>query len=105
MRSLALGGTFIFASGAVFATGKVRVVVSVDWEGREIAPNNLEAMKAFRKDYPDIPLQQFLNAAYYTKTGADSKACLRPPVSRSAANRLFVGLWTWKNAIRIAVMT
>lgn len=54
-------------------TGKVQIVVSVDWEGRELATTNLDAMKAFRTANPDVPLVQFLNAAYFFKPGADPK--------------------------------
>lgn len=54
------------------AQGKVRIVVSVDWEGEDMQSQNLQAMKDFRRDYPEIPLQHFLNAAYYTKPEADS---------------------------------
>ena len=39
------------------ARGKVRIVVSVDWEGRDLQTQNLEAMQQFRHDYPKIPLQ------------------------------------------------
>lgn len=56
------------------AEGKIKIVVSVDWEGRELNPENLAAMQAFRKDYPEIPLEMFLNAGYYFKPGADAKA-------------------------------
>jgi hypothetical protein len=52
--------------------GKVRIIVSVDWEGDDLQANNLQAMKDFRRDFPEIPLQQFLNAAYYTKSEADA---------------------------------
>ncbi len=58
-----------FASNS-FASGKVRVVVSVDWEGRDLGKYNLQAMSRFRTEHPDIPLQHFLNPAYYTKPGA-----------------------------------
>lgn len=56
----------------IIAQGKVRIVVSVDWEGRDLNPQNLQAMKDFRRDFPEIPLQHFLNAAYYTKSQADA---------------------------------
>lgn len=49
----------------------IYVVVSVDWEGRSLLDENLEAMKSFRTRHPDVPMQQFLNAAYYTKVGAE----------------------------------
>ncbi|MES2745146.1 MAG: hypothetical protein V4655_06955 [Bdellovibrionota bacterium] len=64
---------FGFLSSLAHAEGKIRIVVSVDWEGRELAPDNIEKMKAFRRDYPDIPLEMFLNAAYYFKADADPK--------------------------------
>ncbi len=51
--------------------GKVRIVVSVDWEGRTLEPENLLAMQDFRAAFPEVPLQHFLNAAYYTKDDAD----------------------------------
>ncbi len=55
------------------AQGKVRIVVSTDWEGRSIEPDNLQAFTVFRNDYPAIPVQHFLNAAYYTKDAADKQ--------------------------------
>lgn len=62
---------FLFFTDAN-AQGKVKIVVSVDWEGRDLKPDNLQAMKDFRRDYPEIPLQHFLNAAYYTKQQANA---------------------------------
>lgn len=62
---------FLVITNAI-GQGKVRIVVSVDWEGDDLLPENLQAMKNFRRDYPEIPLQQFLNAAYYTKSQADA---------------------------------
>ena len=62
-----------FLSASALAQGKVRIIVSVDWEGDDLQAQNLNAMKTFRSDYPAIPLQHFLNAAYYTKSGAVAK--------------------------------
>jgi hypothetical protein len=50
----------------------VRIAISVDWEGRDLAPSNLHAYAAFRAAHPSVPLTQFLNAAYFTKRDADS---------------------------------
>ncbi len=61
----------------VFAQGKLRIVVSVDWEGEDLQAANMQAMEAFRSDYPGVPLQHFLNAAYYTKPGADARLVTR----------------------------
>lgn len=52
--------------------GGVDVLISVDWEGDDLVDAPLAAMVQFRKDHPNIPLVQFLNAAYYTKPQADT---------------------------------
>lgn len=49
----------------------IYMIVSVDWEGRDIVAESIDVMAAFRADNPHIPLQHFLNAAYYTKASAD----------------------------------
>jgi len=46
---------------------KIVVVVSVDWEGRSLLAENLELIAAFRQRHPDVPIQHFLNPAYYTR--------------------------------------
>jgi hypothetical protein len=71
-------------SGAHADTIKtLKVVISVDWEGRELV--GLEDMRKFRDNHPNVPLTQYLNAAYFTKKGADPedvatkiKSVLRP---------------------------
>jgi hypothetical protein len=47
------------------------VTVSVDWEGKEFSAANVQAMNTLRNAHPNIPFVQFLNAAYYTKQGAN----------------------------------
>jgi hypothetical protein len=56
---------------------KLIVVVSVDWEGRSLLPENLQCMAAFRRKHPDVPMQHFLNAAYYTRHGIDASQTTR----------------------------
>ena len=51
---------------------KVRIAVSVDWEGSHLHRRNLDAMLAFREALPEVPLTHFLNAAYFLKEDADS---------------------------------
>lgn len=53
--------------------GELRLMVTVDWEGRELADSNLDAMAAMRERFPEVPLVHFLNAAYFTKPGADAE--------------------------------
>jgi hypothetical protein len=49
----------------------VHIAVSVDWEGAYLGSDSLDALERFRKDNPGVPLTHMLNAAYYTKPGAD----------------------------------
>lgn len=46
----------------------------MDWEGRDLDPKNLKALIDFRKDYPDIAILHFLNAAYFTKKNVNFKS-------------------------------
>lgn len=48
---------------------RVRVAVSVDWEGDSLRESNVRAFQYFREAHPDVPLTHFLNAAYFTKSG------------------------------------
>ncbi len=52
--------------------GKMQLVVTVDWEGRDLEEANLVAMERLRARFPDVKLVHFLNAAYYTKQDADA---------------------------------
>ena len=56
---------------------KIIVVISVDWEGRSLLDENLSVMQDFRNKHRSVPMQHFLNAAYYTKPEADIEATTR----------------------------
>lgn len=43
----------------------ISIYVTVDWEGESLAQENLEAMQAFRKRFPSIPLLQLMNPTYF----------------------------------------
>lgn len=51
----------------------INIMVTVDWEGRDLSEENLKAMEDIRKEFPEIPYTHYLNAAYYTKADADAK--------------------------------
>jgi hypothetical protein len=55
----------------------LHVAVSVDWEGAYLRPESLDALETFRKENPGVPLTHMLNAAYYTKSGADPAEATR----------------------------
>ncbi len=46
---------------------KIKVINTVDWEGRCLEEENLVAMEKFNELYPHIPTLHFMNAAYFTK--------------------------------------
>ena len=52
---------------------KIYLTISVDWEGRDLDLSNLKVMEEFRNEHPQLPILHFLNAAYFTKTNADSE--------------------------------
>jgi hypothetical protein len=53
--------------------GEVLLMVTVDWEGDDLADDNLDAMAAMRDRFELVPLVHFLNAAYFTKPGANAE--------------------------------
>lgn len=46
---------------------KMLLYVTVDWEGRSLDEENIEAMQLFRQKFPHIPMLQLLNAAYFVR--------------------------------------
>jgi len=51
---------------------KLQLVVTVDWEGRDLREDNLRAMEALRARFPQVKIIHFLNAAYYEKALANA---------------------------------
>jgi hypothetical protein len=52
--------------------GKLQLVVTVDWEGRDLREDNLAAMQHLHARFPQVKIVHFLNAGYYTKQGAQA---------------------------------
>lgn len=81
---------FLFINTTHASTGErpvlnFDIILTVDWEGYSLDPANLSAFSKFRDQHPEIKLVHFLNAAYFTKSGADAadivakiKSVLRP---------------------------
>jgi hypothetical protein len=57
--------------------GAIQLFVTVDWEGRDLTDENLHAMQVLHAQFPDVKVVNFLNAAYYTKQGADADEVTR----------------------------
>ena len=52
----------------------ITVYVTVDWEGWSLDEENLDAMRQFRRQHPDIPMLHLLNPVYFVRPGADAGA-------------------------------
>jgi hypothetical protein len=61
------------SSSTTHSSPQLKVMMTVDWEGRVLDSNNLKAMQNFRRDFPEVPIVHYLNAAYFTKPFARSK--------------------------------
>jgi len=75
---------------------KVRVTVSVDWEGRDLRETKLKAAERLREALPDVPLTHFLNAAYFTKEKADATKVaesIRRAVRKGDETGLHIHAW------------
>lgn len=49
------------------SSNRLRIVVSVDWEGAYLSEDGLAALAAFRKKHPDVPITHWVTPAYFTK--------------------------------------
>lgn len=45
----------------------MRIYVTVDWEGTSLEQENIDTMRAFRKNFPHIPMLQLLNPVYFVR--------------------------------------
>lgn len=52
--------------------GKLQLLVTVDWEGRDLREENLRAMQNLHAHFPQVKIVHFLNAAYFTKSDIDA---------------------------------
>jgi len=46
---------------------KLTLLASIDWEGGDILPKNIQAIEAFNKKYPNVPFTRFICPSYYTR--------------------------------------
>lgn len=76
--------------------GKLQLVVTVDWEGRDLREDNLRAMENLRARFPQVKIIHFLNAGYYTKPSAieaDTTARMARPLRPGDENGLHIHGW------------
>ncbi len=77
-------------------TGKLRLLLAIVWEGREIAPHNLTALEEFRREYPDLSVVHLISPAYFTKPKANAAqivAAIRTQMQPQDQAALLIGPW------------
>jgi hypothetical protein len=88
------------ASVAAQQPSTITVYVTVDWEGTSLNEENIEAMQAFRRQYPHIPMLQFLNPVYFLRPGADAAVIHRKILSTLLpSDEQGLHLHPWKSLI------
>jgi hypothetical protein len=85
----------------------IKVLISVDWEGDTLDDANLKAMIALRDKFPQLRLTHYLNAAYYTKPGADPAAITAKinSVIRPDKDEIGLHIHPWKTLVEASGVT
>lgn len=81
---------------------RVRILLSVDWEGDTLHEANIAAMEQFQQKFPNYPVIHFLNAAYYTKQWPVSEEWITAQIRRTlkAKDELGVHIHAWEHFVR-----
>ncbi len=81
-------------------SGEILINISVDWEGRGLHKKNLDAMKGFRSQHPNIPLLHYMNAAYFTKKNSNQDKTARNILSALSSNdEIGLHIHGWKSLV------
>jgi hypothetical protein len=84
-------------------TGRVRVAVSVDWEGAYLTEDGLDGLDGFRERNPDVPLTHFISAAYFTKPGVDrEKAAATIGEAIGPRDEVALHVHAWRSLVEAA---
>jgi hypothetical protein len=52
------------------------VMFSIVWEGQEVRPSNINAIKQLRSQFPHLPIYHFLSAGYFARPTVDREALM-----------------------------
>jgi hypothetical protein len=86
--------------------GKLQLLVTVDWEGRDLDDRNIAAMKELHRKFPQVKIVHFLNAAYFTKSDADARAVKEEIASAIApGDEKALHIHGWKRLFEAAGVT
>lgn len=102
--------TGLLASGAAAAqdahdaTGSVRLLLALTWEGRDLKEHNLAAVRAFRDQFKDVAFVHFVSPAYLlgsdpAAAAASIRSTFRP------GDKIGLALGGWKSMAAAAGVT
>lgn len=77
-------------------TKTVQIYVTVDWEGMSLEPENIEAIQAFRQQFPHIPMLQLLNPVYFIRdlpNAPNTAATMRSTFMHDDTHGLHIHAW------------
>ncbi|MFK7823486.1 MAG: hypothetical protein AB8G05_04985 [Oligoflexales bacterium] len=82
---------------------QVILTLGVIWEGQDLFPHNLKALRQIKEDLPWIPMIQFLNPAYFTKPDTNSSQTL-DKIKNTISSKDIIGLHLhpWRGFIQYA---
>ncbi len=86
-------------------TGKIVVVLTIDWEGATMTSEALDAIDATRKSFGGAPITHFVSAAYFTKTTPDPTATDTLTAAIHKGDELAVHLHAWKSLATVSGVT
>ncbi len=74
---------------------EVTLTATVDWEGYEIRDENIDAIKKFRNDFPDVPFTHFICPSYFTRDFNNKKIAeqIRSVMTNNDEVALHVHCW------------
>ena len=98
MRHWAIALALLAACTRAPETGRVVVVLTVDWEGAELNPDGLDAIDWLRKRVPG-PVTHFVSSAYFTKTEPEPVVATLAEMVKDG-DELAIHLHLWQSLAR-----
>ena len=78
-------------------SGRLVVVLTIDWEGAYLSPEGLDVLDELRSVFGSAPLTHFVSAGYFTKPEPDPTAARWITESIRRGDELAVHLHAWKS--------
>ena len=79
------------------AHGRVVVALTIDWEGADLAEEDLDALDELRQTLGGVPLTHFVSPAYFTKQSPDPGALDTLTRAVHTGDELAVHLHAWRS--------